>query len=111
MKTIDNKYVKEISNILWKFLWKGKDIRFNREICSHPRRLGGLGLVDLNILIKVKRIKWIIRVLTDGGNQAWSRLIEDYLRCLDNLFSVKFFALKVTDSSELITKAKIPIFP
>ena len=110
MKTIDEKYVKEINNVIWKFLWSGKDIRFNRDICTLPRSLGGLGLVDLNIIIKVKRINWIIRVLKEQGNQAWSKLIENYLRCLDNQFAIKFFALKVTDSSELTKKAKIPLF-
>ena len=110
MKTIDEKYVKEINNVIWKFLWSGKDIRFNRDICTLPRNLGGLGLVDVNIIIKVKRINWIIRVLKDDGIQAWSKLIESYLRCLDNQFSIKLFALKVTDSSELTKKASIPLF-
>ena len=72
--------------------------------------MGGLDLVDINILEKVRRINWIIRVLKANEWQNWSRLIENYLRCLDNQFSVKWFALKVTDASDLIKKANIPQF-
>ena len=110
MKLIDEKYIKQINQVIWKFLWSGKDIKFSRDICHMPRSLGGLGLVDIQILIKVKRINWIIRVLKQNGDQTWSKLIENYLRCLDSQFKVKFFALKVTDSTDLIDKAKIPLF-
>ena len=110
MKLIDEKYIKQINQVIWKFLWSGKDIKFSKDICHMPRSLGGLGLVDIQILIKVKRINWIIRVLKQDGEQSWSKLIENYLRCLDNQFRVKFFALKVTDSTDLIDKAKIPQF-
>ena len=110
MKLIDEKYVKQINQVIWKFLWSGKDIKFSRDICHMPRSLGGLGLVDIKILIKVKRINWVIRVLKQIDNQSWSKLIENYLRCLDSQFRVKFFALKVTDSTDLINRAQIPAF-
>ena len=55
-------------------------------------------------------INWIIRFLKESNGQSWSRLIENYVRCLDNLFDIEFFSLKVTDSSELIDNAKIPAF-
>ena len=55
--------------------------------------MGGLGLVDLPTLIKVKRVIWVIRTLKDRHGQSWSKLIENYLRCLDNKFGVKFFSL------------------
>ena len=110
MKMIDDKHVKQINQVIWKFLWSGKDIKFSKDICHMPRSLGGLGLVDVKILIKVRRINWIIRVLKQNVDQSWSKLIENYLRCLDSQFRVKFFALKVTDSSDLIKKACIPEF-
>ena len=54
-----------------------------------PRKLGGLGLVDIRILEKVKRINWILRFLKEKDGQDWSKLIENYLRCLDNQYRVK----------------------
>ena len=110
MKLIDEKCVKQINQVIWKFLCSGKDVKFSRDICHMPRSLGGLGLVDIKILIKVKRINWIIRVLKQVDNQSWSKLIKNYLRCLDSQFRVKFFALKVTDSTDLINRAQIPAF-
>ena len=110
LKTIENKHKKEIEDIFWNFLWKGKSFRFNRRICTLPMKMGGLGLVDINILEKVKRINWVIRVLKDEKRETWSKMVENYLRCLDNQFGIKLFALKVTDSRDLILKAKIPKF-
>ena len=75
-----------------------------------PRHMRGLGLTDLKTLVKVKRVNWIIRTLKDRSNQAWSKLIENYLRCLDNEFGIKFFTLKVTDSSDKIDSLNIPVF-
>ena len=110
MKQISEKHIKEVDGILWNFLWSGKRCAVNKNICTLPRSMGGLGLVDLRTLVKVKRVKWVIRVLRDEGGQNWARLIENYLRCLDNNFGIKFFTLKVTDSSDLIRTAKIPDF-
>ena len=110
LKTIEDKHKKEVDDIFWDFLWKGKSFRFNRRICTLPIRMGGLGLVDINILEKVKRINWIIRVLKEDTGETWSRMVENYLRCLDNQFGIKLFALKVTDSRDMLKKTKIPRF-
>ena len=110
VKTIEDTDKKEIEKIMWNFLWSGKTFKFNRRICTLPRRLGGLNLVDINILEKTRRINWVIKVLKENKGENWSKLVENYLRCLDNQFGIKFFALKVTDSCDLIKKAKIPKF-
>ena len=110
MKTIDKESIKELNDVLWRFLWSGKDMRFNRDICTLPRRLGGLGLVDVNIIIKVKRINWVLRALKDQEGQNWAKIIENYMRCLDKKFDIPIFALKVTDATDLIDKANIPQF-
>ena len=72
--------------------------------------MGGLGLADINIILKVKRVRWIIRALKDDSGQAWSKLIENYLRCLDNQFGIQFFTLKVDDSSNIHKYSQIPTF-
>ena len=53
---------------------------------------------------------WVIRTLKENTAQNWARLIEDYLRCLDNKFGVEYYALKVTDSSDIISDQNIPQF-
>ena len=110
MKVVDQAHIKKINEILFDFLWSGKNIKIKREICYLPKNLGGLNMIDLEKVIKVKRVNWIIRFLKESNGQSWSRLIENYVRCLDNSFDIEFFCLKVTDSSDLIDKAKIPKF-
>ena len=110
MKHITDKYINEINKVLWDFLWSGKKCTVSRSICTLPRYMGGLGLTDLKTVIKVKRVKWIIRVLKECRGQNWSKLIENYLRCLDNEFGIKFFTLKVDDSSDMIKPLIIPMF-
>ena len=110
MLHIDKIYIDEINRILWDFLWMGKRIPITRNICMLPSNQGGLGLVDLGTLVKVKRVMWVIRTLKENTAQNWARLIENYLRCLDNKFGVEYYALKVTDSSDIISDQNIPQF-
>ena len=72
--------------------------------------MGGLNMINLRALIKVKRVQWIIRCLKEDHGQIWSKLIENFLRCLDNISDIDFFALKVFDSTDLLKKADIPDF-
>ena len=110
MKTIDESHIKRINDIIFEFLWSGKSIRIKREICSLPKTMGGLNVVNLRSLIKVKRVQWILRFLKEGSGQNWAKLTENYIRCLDNRFDIEFFSLKVTDSTDLIEKSRIPLF-
>ena len=110
MKHVDKQHISAINKVLWDFLWMGKRMPISKSICYMPRSMGGLDLVDLSTLVKVKRVKWVIRTLKDRQNQNWSKLIENYLRCLDNKFGVKFFALKVTDSTDALSNQNIPDF-
>ena len=110
MKSIDEKYTNDVNKILFDFLWSGKRYNINKAICNLPRQMGGLNIVDMQTLIKVKRVQWVIRTLKEQTGQNWAKLIENHLRCLDNVFKIEFFTLKVTDSADLITYQNIPIF-
>ena len=107
---VSEEHIKRVNDILFNFLWSGKKCKIKKEICFLPKEEGGLNMVDIKTLIKVKRVQWIIRCLKDHSGQPWSKLIENYLRCLDNTFDIRFFTLKVTDSSDIIKNAKIPLF-
>ena len=108
--TMSEEHINRVNRVLFDFLWSGKNYKMKKEICFLPRELGGLNLVNIRTLIKVKRVQWIIRCLKETTGQPWAKLIENYLRSLDNIFDIDFFALKVTDSAELVKKAKIPEF-
>ena len=110
MIELNKTYVDRIQSILVNFLFSGKRMNIKRDVLFLPRQMGGLNLVNLNILIKVKRTQWIIRWLKCQNNGIWSKMVENYLRCLDNSFDINFFSIKVTDSAELIKKANIPNF-
>ena len=110
MKCVDKNIIQRAEKIIFDFLWSGKKSSVNREICYLPRDKAGLGIPNLHTLVKVKRIRWIIRYLKEDSEQHWSKLIENYVRCLDNKFDIFLFCLKVTDSSDLLKDTSIPTF-
>ena len=69
MLHIDKIYIEAINRILWDFLWMGKRIPISRNICMLPRNQGGLGLVDIGTIVKVKRVIWVIRTLEENTTQ------------------------------------------
>ena len=50
MKTIDECHIKCINDMIFEFLWSGKNIRIKREICFLPKSMGGLNTVKNNKL-------------------------------------------------------------
>ena len=63
MTTIDKKHIDEMSSIFWNFLWKDKHVPISKVTCTLPKRLGGLNLPNIEILIKVRRIKMLIDII------------------------------------------------
>ena len=110
MKCVDKKIIQRADKLIFDFLWSGKRSPINREVCYLPRDKAGLGIPNLENLVKVKRIRWIIRFLKENSQQHWAKLVENYLRCLDNRFDIFLFCLKVTDSSDLMKEVAIPKF-
>ena len=100
MIRVNEKYVNQLNELLYNFLWDGRK-QIRREICVLPRYLGGIGMIDLNMMIKVKRIKWIVRILRTKENEKWNVLPLKYIRCLDNKFDVEYFMLKSDDCREI----------
>ena len=109
MTDIDMKYLQKISDSLWHFLWNGKRMIIKKDICFLPRLMGGLGLPDIEILKKVKRIKMLIGILKD--KDAWCVLAQKYICVLDRSFGkMPWFSLCANNSSEEISKSNIPLF-
>ena len=110
MQVIDIKYVRQLNDILWEFLWSGKKYHVAKEICTLPQTFGGLNMVDLHTLIKVKRIQWILRILKAEQTENWAILPFQYIKCLDKQFDIKLFALKATNTTSAINTVNIPQF-
>ena len=83
MKIINRDHVRELNKVLWHFLWSGKSYSVKKGICILPKQAGGLGNIDLSILITVKRILWVIRILKAKCNANWAVLPMKYMECLD----------------------------
>ena len=110
MKDVNTNVVKQIINVIFNFVWKGKRHLVSKEVCCLPKCIGGMDMIDIPTVIKVKRIRWIIRLLEGNEAEHWKVLPLKYIRCLDSKYSIDFFSLKTTDASEAIHREKIPFF-
>ena len=72
--------------------------------------MGGLGMIDLHTMVKVKWVKWVIRILKADNTENWGALATKYLECLDKELGIKMFALRANECSDLINKMEIPEF-
>lgn len=110
MITISDGYIKTVMDILWDFLWEGKKCFVSRKICQLPRNMGGLNFPNLEDIVKVKRVKMLINILKGDINETWCIMPLTYFKCLDTMYNVEYFALKVDDSEIDIKQTKIPVF-
>ena len=113
MKTIPEHFISEINKIFDNFMWKNGKRTIKRDLCTLPRELGGLGLIDVSILSKVKKVMWVIRYLKAYNNTEradWVTISSKYMKCMDMTLGIHLGALQVYDSSELIQSMHIPDF-
>ena len=110
MIDIKTDHIKQINQLLYEFLWSGKKYNVKRDICVLPRYMGGLGMVDIATVVKVRKVKWVIKVLKGQTNDVWKILPLSYFKCLDKDFDIPLFALRVTNATDLVNGKKIPLF-
>ena len=63
MRGIPDKYVKEINDIMWSFIWNGKTNQINRNVCCLSTSKGGTGMLNIDTFITSKQIKLLYRIL------------------------------------------------
>ena len=111
MREISSNFVQDIMKVVWNFVWRDKKPLIRREICTLKKEFGGIGMVDIPTIIKVRRIKMIVRLIEEcDPDIKWNVIGLKSLKCLDKMFGVNFFTLKVFDSTDMINKCKIPFF-
>ncbi len=81
-----------------------------KEVCFLPREKGGINMVDLHTIVKVKRIKWIVKMLQAEYNECWSILPRQFMKCMDAKLDIEYFLLRVNVSHDLIDNSSIPPF-
>ena len=110
MQIVDFQYLKELDKLLWNFLWSGKVHCVAKNICIQPKLYGGLGMVDIHTIIKVKRIQWIIRLLKADEMESWTWLPLKYIKSFDNIFDIQCFVLQTSNTRKLPEDSSIPKF-
>ena len=105
---INDDFICKFQNLIWSYVWNWNTRFVSKEICYLPRLSGGIGIPNVENMIKSARIKLLLNVLKGEGD--WTVLPKRYFCCLDKMYNLKFFALRVTDSSDEFDKCNIPVF-
>ena len=56
---IPEKYIKEINDIMFSFLWNWKKAKIKKSILCQPRFNGGLSAPDLKLIMLASRLRWL----------------------------------------------------
>ena len=56
------KYVKEITTLVWGFIWGGGINQIDRKVCCLGVENGGMGMINIQEFIDSKRIKLLYRM-------------------------------------------------
>ena len=66
--------IKEVNQIIYKFLWKGTD-KVTRLSAINKFEEGGLEMIDLETMIKALRLAWLSRIFSDGEG-TWKTYLK-----------------------------------
>jgi hypothetical protein len=68
MRGIPEKYVKEITTLVWGFIWGGGINQIDRKVCCLGVENGGMGMINIQEFIDSKRIKLFLKVIEELQN-------------------------------------------
>ena len=66
--------LKQIKNIIFEFLWKGKRDRVKRSSVINNVKIGGLNMIDVDVFVNAIKASWVPRLVKN--NSKWSALFE-----------------------------------
>ena len=81
LKNISKEKSKEITNLMFKFIWDDKPDKIKRNVLSQDYINGGLKMLDLNKFTISLKASWIKRILDTNNKGQWK---EIYLNQLKN---------------------------
>ena len=72
---IPEKYIEEINDIMFSFLWNGKKAKIKKSILCQPRSNGGLSARDLKVIMLASRLRWL-KHYCNSEPSLWKKLFE-----------------------------------
>ena len=75
--TMPAKYQKEVNNLIYKFIWKGKRDKLKRAVMVRKFEKGGLKAPDLQLMIDATKINWIKRYLF-SEDHVWKTTMRSF---------------------------------
>jgi hypothetical protein len=63
MRGIPDRFKSEINVIIWTFIWDDKINQIDRNVCCLDTKEGGMGMINIENLIRSKQIKIIYRII------------------------------------------------
>ena len=79
-----NEMVKQLNQLLFKFLWKGTD-KVTRLSTINDYGEGGLKMIDLESMVKALRLAWLKRIF-NANDGTWKRYLQHQLKTFGGLF-------------------------
>ena len=81
-----NEVLKQLNQLLFKFLWKGTD-KVRRVSVIHEHGEGGLRMIDLETMVKSLRLAWLKQIF-NGNHGTWKRYLKHRLNSVGGLFFI-----------------------
>lgn len=75
-----------------------------RDICSRRLEDGGLGMINLKIIVRACRLVLLTKIL-EGGDQKWKILPRMYFKCMDEEYGDTYYVIRDT-----FVETNIPAF-
>ena len=73
---------KEINNIVFEFLWNGKQNKVKANVVIQDIDHGGYKMCDINVMSKVQQLKWVKRYF-DNSQASWKSTFESLMKNID----------------------------
>ena len=96
IRGIPDIYMKEINTLVWNFLWDNKTNRIERNVCCLEKEEGGLGMVNLEMIINTKQINTIYQII-HSSEETWNAIGKYWLTKYDTNFDQSFFMCYCTN--------------
>jgi hypothetical protein len=84
---IPKEYIHTFKNIVYEFLWKGKEDPVKRSVLFYNYLEGGLNITNIDTYIKALQIKWILRLL-QNSNDNWEIIPQMYFENIGENFLI-----------------------
>ena len=72
----DEVYIKEINDLLFKFVWSSKPDKINRHTIMLDKKLGGLKMINIKDFVASLKISWIWRLFMSSDKALWINVFE-----------------------------------